>query len=581
MSAEQEVLAITGIKRYLAKLPSDREREWFRRHLRKYIQMYLPDCPFEITTTNRYTVTIHEAAIGARRFVKQGQEIKYLSGTLVPMTPEEELDLDCTRKDFSIVMSSRRKTPSFFLGPARFANHDCNANARLVTRGSEGMQVVSTRNIYIGEEITVSYGDDYFGADNCECLCLTCERNFRNGWSPRVDSERQGDSRADSDQPHVASETRGDSTIPHAGNGNVLVDGSSSPSKKRLHSDTDSEDPTVLNARKSGKSESQGSSAKGEPSIPEVTASIESAPDAYHANNTIPEVRIPEGRLGEQTIPGITNNANVESNGGLEASVSNGCLTAAPTDSESPPSLMTDGSQPSSTSTPQTSVCGTAVKLHSEEDGDRKSTPVYPDHSRSDQSTTKPHSASNGTDRVPKQSNSKDAHDEPGAVAEPRKKRKYQRRKYPVPLIENELSHARVPGDYIKTPRLLALPYDRWVECQTCDSWFVQRNSYLTRRECPRCERHSVLYGFRWPKTDKEGPLDNEERVMDHRTIHRFLHLKEDSQIPRKGRGVSSGNTPTPVVSDGQTEAEAGSGNDDEQNTRTTRRQTRQIRVMT
>ena len=71
--AEKEILDITGLKRYVAKLSSDREREWFRRHLRKYIQMYLPDSPFEVTTTNRYTITNHEAAICARQFIKKGQ----------------------------------------------------------------------------------------------------------------------------------------------------------------------------------------------------------------------------------------------------------------------------------------------------------------------------------------------------------------------------------------------------------------------------------------------------------------------------------------------------------------------------
>lgn len=172
-------------------LSSDREREWFRRHLRKYIQMYLPDSPFEVTTTNRYTITLHEAAICARKYIRKGQEVKYLSGTLVPMTAEEERDLDSTRRDFSVVMSSRRKSPSFFLGPARFANHDCNANGRLMTRGSEGMQVMATRDIDVGEEITVSYGEDYFGIDNCECLCLSCERALRNGWASKADSDAQ------------------------------------------------------------------------------------------------------------------------------------------------------------------------------------------------------------------------------------------------------------------------------------------------------------------------------------------------------------------------------------------------------
>jgi histone-lysine N-methyltransferase SUV420H len=32
------------------------------------------------------------------------------------------------------------------------------------------------KTIYPGEEITVVYGNDYFGEGNSECMCATCER---------------------------------------------------------------------------------------------------------------------------------------------------------------------------------------------------------------------------------------------------------------------------------------------------------------------------------------------------------------------------------------------------------------------
>jgi histone-lysine N-methyltransferase SUV420H len=74
------------------------------------------------------------------------------------LTEEEEKSLKSAKRDFSIVVSSRKKSTSLFLGPARFANHDCDANARLTTQGSSGMDIVAARDIEIGEEITVSYG---------------------------------------------------------------------------------------------------------------------------------------------------------------------------------------------------------------------------------------------------------------------------------------------------------------------------------------------------------------------------------------------------------------------------------------
>ncbi|KAH4215252.1 hypothetical protein HBI18_254530, partial [Parastagonospora nodorum] len=96
---------------------------------------------------------------------------------------KQEEYLTSTDNDFSLVVSSRRNTCSLLLGPVRFANHDCNANARLAAVGRTGVEVISVNRICRGDEITVSYGDDYFGKDNEECLCSTCEQLQRNGWA--------------------------------------------------------------------------------------------------------------------------------------------------------------------------------------------------------------------------------------------------------------------------------------------------------------------------------------------------------------------------------------------------------------
>ena len=65
----------------------------------------------------------------------------------------------------------------------------------------------------------------------------------------------------------------------------------------------------------------------------------------------------------------------------------------------------------------------------------------------------------------------------------------------------------------------------------------MQQNAYFTRSSCPRCERHSKLYGYMWPKTDKEGRDDKEERVLDHRTVHRFIRPEEERSIRKRDRG--------------------------------------------
>lgn len=558
--AEKEILGMKGLKRYMGSLPNDREREWFRRHLRKYIQMYLPDSPFEVTTTNRYTITNHEAAICARQIIKKGQEVKYLSGTLVPMTEEEERDLDLTRKDFSIVMSSRRKTPSFFLGPARFANHDCDANGQLVTRGSEGMQVVANREIREGEEITVSYGEDYFGTDNCECLCSTCERALRNGWIPKADTDTQS---------QVSIEDDTDS-----------ADGSSSPKKRKHEQDTDtvSDLPTP---RKRAKFSPRCSKLRSELSLDDETA-----PNGVNKESKAIKC---EEEACDTTV-------NTVSNAAIDA----GTQSATNTDCESPTSLMAVESQCSSTSTAPTSICSGAANDKTDE-VTRKPNEVMESHEKStvtvlEASSATPADATPETspmDNVERQlygsdndvisevSESLEPDDKPDSTVKPPKKKRAPRKKKVYQSVELEPPRIRVPGDYTKTPRLLAQPYDRWVDCHTCSDWFVQHNSYLTRRECPRCERHSMLYGFRWPKTDMEGPSDDEERVMDHRTIHRFLYREEEAQISRRDRGVSCGVTTTPELSDTRTETEEASDMGDElrRGTRASRRSNRGIRL--
>lgn len=568
--AERKILDLSGMKRYLAKLGNDREKDWFRKHLRKYIHIYLPDCPFEVTTTNRYTITEHEAAICARKFVPQGREIKYLSGTLVPMTKEEEQDLDLKRKDFSIVMSSRRKTPSFFLGPARFANHDCNANGRLVTRGAEGMQVVATRDIHIGEEITVSYGEDYFGIDNCECLCLTCERAVRNGWSPNLDSEPQ--SKATTPDP--------------AGTEEYLT-----PRKRKRTLDADSDTSPSSTPHKRGKFTPRSSNLRSQLSFTEeVAISIESEP----RNTSTPNLHLP---VPDSSQPKSDSNGdNIQSSSG--------------TDSESLTSIAPEESQRSSASTTATSVCDEGITVKPRPTADMKPTATSNEESlnKSVGPTSATTTLESDTEIKPKGENCTEASLTPTATTriledEPRadsctsdlsdsvkpedqpetpgsgKRLRKARTKRVYLTVEPESKLTRVPGDYTKTPKLLAHSYDRWVDCHTCNMWFVQQNSYLTRRECPRCERHSMLYGFRWPKTDKDGPLDDEERVMDHRTVHRFLYPEEEALVSRRGRGVSFGITPTPELSDMRSETPDSEALDEQRSTRVTRRRTRALRM--
>jgi len=76
----------------------------------------------------------------------------------------------------------------------------------------------------------------------------------------------------------------------------------------------------------------------------------------------------------------------------------------------------------------------------------------------------------------------------------------------------------------------------------------VQKDAYFTRSSCPRCERHSKLYGYMWPKTDREGKNDTEERVLDHRTVHRFIEPSEEKTIRRHNRASTGSRAVTREV---------------------------------
>ena len=540
--------------------------------------MYLPDSPFEVSTTNRYTITTYEAAITARRRIKQGEIVKYLTGTLVPLTAEESVELDLTQRNFSIVVSQRKKTSSIFLGPARFANHDCDANARLANRGAEGMEVVARKNIEVGEEITVTYGEDYFGSNNEECLCHTCEVADRNGWTSH---EAFGVPRSSVSTPAL-----------EAGGGPCTF------RKKRKYDHEAASDMSTSSVtpqkRKLDYSPSKLTQAMSPPLS--VTQPDQSSALVATEHST-------DGRPAEQLGP-ITTDSSTQAS----ALVIDGqsmtepprkrrrlidrMTTSSPlckaesrkvTGMSSPPSTSPDETDVHNENTKEStsdlpSDKSVTIKIESVEnlkvEGDihdgqcEEKTSTQLEMSISDEtfdrsfqtSTTKltPFKMLTSLKTTKVIKTYANNLDEPVPSIEPIIETRASIRAHPIS------DSIRTPGDYILTRRLLAQPFDRWIQCQTCRGSFVQQNGYQTRRECPRCERHSKLYGFLWPRTDPEkrvnangkvlaialpagragrsgkgtwveGGADEDGRVVDHRTVHRFLYPEEEKDLTRRG----------------------------------------------
>ncbi|KAL8854978.1 MAG: hypothetical protein Q9221_000174 [Calogaya cf. arnoldii] len=598
--AEASLLKLPGLRKFYSALKSDKEKDDFRRHMRKYINIWLPDCPFEVSTTNRYTIITHEAAVTARREIKKGETVKYLVGNLVAMTPEEEKDLDLTRRDFSIVMSSRKKTPSMFLGPARFANHDCKANARLVTCGSEGMQIVAAREIGVGEEITVTYGDNYFGEGNCECLCLTCEKTGCGAWAgpathgyetPPLTDEVEGSglyalrsstrkrsrlsemsesrsSTVENQSPRTIRKSKASanqSTSVDEPSGGLrksgrkrtrmeeepLSTGSEANEKfppKRLKSTSKA---MASQARPSRKSQDHGKRVSGSlkveyttPLLPlselqednqhparETPTSMSPTADAIFDELSAARKRKPLKAKGVTKLKSSRGPAN-----NAEGIVDDKKLELVPPPVPATPDGIGDSMRetPASSSdhdsffdssrppisSPATTPSEDIPSLNSSEVSERKTGNSDEELSELDPEVQLDDSTMTIVEKTPE-----------GEKAGKATK--------VLPTIEIEDASLRVPGDYTRTALLLGEKYSRWVDCRTCSDCWVQPNGYQTRKECPRCERHSKLYGYQWPKTDKQGKDDEEERVMDHRTVHRFIHFQEERLLVKRGKGVN------------------------------------------
>ncbi|TFA98188.1 Histone-lysine N-methyltransferase SET9 [Trichoderma ghanense] len=621
-AAEKRLLtSVDGLKRFVSGLKLEKEKTDFVHHLRRYLRIYMPDCPWEVSTTNRYTIVTHEACVIARRYIKRNETIKYLAGIQINITPEEEKEITVRKKDFSIVVSSRKKCTSLFMGPARFANHDCRANARLMTTSQSTIEIVASRPIDVGEEITVTYSDCYFGENNCECLCRTCEKELRNGWAPadgavnvkvsveedesketyslrrrRRDDSIGGSSRTPSVTPDMRPriyKTKPKTKMRDAQETSAIPTPApeATPRGRKRNMEAIATPPITPAKRPKFLSESSAISsnslslasrvASGDESLSTRSATPRDA-DAPEATIASPAKESPQPEIQTQTPPSSFSLDTLDDTKSEErqdykepASTtvepvspqsmgSRASPDAIPTPMPMPPSVVaptrtvprpprlmtmsissilndaspTDdspelfypfttrrvASEPAVVSTVELISRPEDVQKEQEEEQILPEIKVETEIVVKTNIQTEPESKAEGE--------AESTIEVATTITEKPKRRKRQ----DAPIKQTTApppARTRTPGDYVLTPLLLSEPDMAWIQCTNCSSYFVQQNAYFTRSSCPRCERHSKLYGYVWPKTDKTGPMDKEERILDHRMIHRFL----DSNDERRARG--------------------------------------------
>ena len=158
-----------------------RDISQFTRHAKRFISIYCKNSGVEIERTFRYQNSGKvEYKLQATREWEVGEEINFLTGTIVELTRDNESQI--ASRDFSIMYSSKRQCNCLFCGPARFMNHDCESNCKFIPSTISDITFKVTRPILPGDELTTFYSHSYFGEANCDCLCASCERNGRNGY---------------------------------------------------------------------------------------------------------------------------------------------------------------------------------------------------------------------------------------------------------------------------------------------------------------------------------------------------------------------------------------------------------------
>lgn len=465
------------------------------RHLKRYVQIYLPDSCFEVSTTTRYNLTTPEASIIARRDIEKGELIKNLAGLMVTMTPEEEAQFtEESNRDFSIIHSSRKGGAQIFLGPARFVNHDCEPNCRFVSSGKSLVGFIALRDIPVGEEITVFYADDYFGPKNVECLCASCEREGKGGWQAGWRTTEQGSLEAE----FAAIEEEFQYIMPRKRRKNLLTpDWSSVGSHSKAASPAASISAPVIPIRIMSPEVSDfttiNTSVIPTSSINTPTSNVDDMPDLVEPIKieTIQEDTILNKTLALATIPSTVSITVTSVNDASDASTA----TSSNLDDLG---LDDDDKGYTSDTSELTEVSDSELDFLNKKYQISKS---ILQRSATTMTTTTTTSIST-SNSILKKSKS-------------------------LPVLPTNPHTLRVPFDHINYQPPNALTHHRCI-CHDCNTTFVhpEDDPAWIPRACARCERHSRIYGLVWPSVGtKKG--DGQVRVLDGKEIVRYMAVGE------------------------------------------------------
>ena len=190
--AVDQLLDCDWTKEVTARMELDKEeKKELEIHLEKYLWGLTDARDFALVKTTRYEMEGFEGAkILARRVVKKGEKMETLLGKTAPISLEQEKRLGERGVDTSCIMKSP-KSLLILLGPVCCVNHDCRPNCEFYRHPSGEICFEAKRKIQPDEELTIDYGAGYFGRNQKNCQCQTCESEKSGAYRKRIRGERR------------------------------------------------------------------------------------------------------------------------------------------------------------------------------------------------------------------------------------------------------------------------------------------------------------------------------------------------------------------------------------------------------
>ncbi|XP_058789592.1 histone-lysine N-methyltransferase KMT5B-like [Phymastichus coffea] len=150
---------------------------WVNEPMRFYLRTISSDSLVNIQECRRYENEKNGLKLIAKTDIDKNVKIRCLAGIYKTMDTKREDLLRERKLNFSIIQRTRNNDPVLMLGTAALVNHDCYPNCIYFTVSKHLLIILTTRKIKKDEELVTYYGQNYFGPNNKECQCATCEMN--------------------------------------------------------------------------------------------------------------------------------------------------------------------------------------------------------------------------------------------------------------------------------------------------------------------------------------------------------------------------------------------------------------------